>query len=318
MSDVPRPSDPASPPDLDLSRIVVAISAFRSDAPVLALLESVFHGGESGLAAVVVVDSQSDGALGREIARKGWPVVYENASSNLGSAGNLARRLELSASLDADWCFAINHDGMFDRALIAALAAKARSQTRVGAVYPRRVLLDRANSSFNPITSFFSTVTHAAAEQDGEDVEVAWDSSNGALYGLAPIRSGVPVWADLWYGWEDLAFGLLLRKAGWRSYRLASAAFVDDYEHQRVRLLRREFFVTRKPAWIAYYTTRNLVLIVRRSGAGFAGWRFIGIRVAREVVFTLLFRTQKSLRIRNLLRGLWDGFAGVTGQRGPH
>lgn len=314
MSDVTQSPNPA-PPGLNLSRVVVAISAFRSDAPVLALLERVFHGGESGLAAVVVVDSQSDGTLGREIARKGWPVVYENSAVNLGSAGNLARRLQLAATIDADWCFAVNHDGMFDRALIAALAAKARSEDRVGAVYPRRILLDRANSSFNPITSFFSTVTHAPAGQEGEDAEVAWDSSNGALYGLAPVRSGVLLWADLWHGWEDLAYGLLLRNAGWRSFRLASAAFVDDYEHQRVRFLRRELFVTRKPAWIAYYATRNLVLIVRRSGAGFAGWRFIAVRFTREIAFTLLFRTQKLLRIRNLLRGLWDGFAGVSGQR---
>lgn len=298
-----------------LARVVVAISAFRSDAPVLALLTRIFAEGESGFAAVIVVDSLSDGALERRIRAAGWPVIYENSSINLGSAGNLARRLQLAATMDADWCFAINHDGTFDRAIIAALAAKAASENKVGAVYPKRVLLDRANSSFKPITSFFSTVSHASEGEEGDDTQVAWDSSNGALYGLAPVRAGVTLSVDLWHGWEDLSYGLELGQAGWRSFRLASAAFVDDYEYQRVNFLGRELFITRKPAWLAYYVIRNLVLIVRRSKAGVAGWKFIAIRLSREVAFTLLFRTQKLLRLRNLFVGLWDGLAGVSGQR---
>jgi len=298
-----------------LARVVVAISAYRSDAQILASLTRIFAEGGRSFAAVVVVDSLSDGALARQIAQMGWPVFYENSNINLGSAGNLARRLELAASFDADWCFCINHDGMFDRALIAALAAKAVSESRVGAVYPRRALLDRANSSFKPITSFFATVSHAAEGEDSEDVEVAWDSSNGALYGLAPVRSGVTIFKDLWQGWEDLAYGYQLREGGWNSYRLASVAFIDDYEYQPVRLLNRSFFITRKPPWLAYYLIRNIVLVVRRTGVGFVGWRFIAHRLSREVAFTLLFRTQKLLRLANLFRGLLDGLAGVTGQR---
>lgn len=301
-----------------LARVVVAISAYRSDAQILALLTRIFTDGGSGFAAVIVVDSLSDGALARQIAQMEWSVLYENANINLGSAGNLARRLELAADFDADWCFCINHDGMFDRDLIAALAARAVRESRVGAVYPRRAFLDRANGSLKPATSFFATVSHAAEGEDSEDVEVAWDSSNGALYGLAPVRSGIAVWKDLWQGWEDLAYGYQLRKGGWSSYRLTSVAFIDDYEYQPVHLLNYKFFITRKPPWQAYYLIRNIVLVVNRSGAGFGGWKFIIHRLSREVVFTLLFRKQKRLRLTNLFKGLRDGLAGVTGQRRNH
>lgn len=283
----------------------------------MALLTRVFADGVPRFAAVVVVDSLSDGRLAADIARTGWPVQYENAAVNLGAAGNLARRLELAAREDADWCFAVNHDGMVDAKLILRLATAAAALPRVGAVYARRTLIDRDNSSFAPITSIFGTPTHSAAGEDlAQDVEVAWDSSNGALYGLAPVRAGTRVWTELWHGWEDLAYGWQLHNDGWKQYRVAGADYLDDYEYERVRLFGCSFHIARKPLWYAYYLVRNLVLIVRATKAGARGWLFIANRLAREIAFTLLFRREKVRRLSTLARGLMDGLAGRTG-RGP-
>jgi hypothetical protein len=143
--------------------------------------------------------------------------------------------------------------------------------------------------------------------------EVAWDSSNGALYSLAPIRAGVAVWADLWMGWEDLAYGWSLSNAGWRQLFCADAEYRDDYEYQPVRLFGCDYFIARKPAWYAYYLIRNLVLIVLRTKAGWQGWLFLSNRLMREFAFTLLFRKQKLTRLRMLARGLFDGLRGRTG-----
>lgn len=283
----------------------------------MALLARIFAPGQPHLAAVIVVDSLSDGKLEQEINRTGWPVKYENASRNLGSAGNLARRLELAAQEDADWCFAINHDGVFDRGMIAALADEGRSDPRAGAVFPRRILINRGGTSLRPPQSVFDMPRFSSGKRSSAvpDGQVAWDSSNGALYALQPIREALHPWADFWMGWEDLAYGWLLSTNGWKQLYCSSVEYPDDYEYQPVRLLGRTFYIARKPTWYAYYL-RNLALFARRSGGGVEAWRLVVNRVIREAVFTILFRKEKVRRLGLLFRGIKDGLAGKAG-KGP-
>jgi GT2 family glycosyltransferase len=297
-----------------LARVVVAISAFRSDLQVMTILEKIFQNKRCTLASVIVVDSLSDGTLQQSIKSAGWPVLYENADRNLGSAGNLARRLELAANMGADWCFTINHDGMFDRKLVETLALVASQGTNIGAVYPKRVWLDRGGTSLKPHTHVFNMPVHTGPIGAQALEEVAWDSSNGALYGLEPVRQGVKVWADLWYGWEDLAYGWQLTSAGWKQYLCADVVYLDDYEYHHVSLLKRRFFITRKPSWTSYYVIRNLLLIVRRTGNGPRAWVFFTKRFAREVLFALMFRDAKVKRLGLICQGFADGLAGKTGK----
>lgn len=296
-----------------LGRTVVAVSTFRSDAAVLALLKRIFAQGGAQAAAVIVVDSLGDGGLARAIADRGWPVRYENAAVNLGSAGNLARRLQLASEVPgARWCFALNHDGTFDRSMVETMVRRGEQAQRVGAVFPRRIMTDRGNCVLRPHRHVFDTPRFGAG--DSVPQEVAWDSSNGALYGLGPIRQGLLPWADLWMGWEDLGFGWLLQRHGWKQLYSPDADYHDNYEYARVSLLRRQLFITRKPAWYAYYVIRNLLLIIRRTGGGWTAWSYFATRLARELLFTLLFRSEKRRRLRLLWRGLADGLRGVTGQ----
>lgn len=297
-----------------LTRVVVAISAFQSDAQVIALLEKIFKSKQCALAAVIVVDSLSDGSLQQKINTASWPVYYENSAINLGSAGNLARRLELAAEIDAEWCFTINHDGMFDPELVETLASVACRSVNVGAVYPKRVWLDRGGTSLKPHTHIFNMPTHTGPVGTETIEEVAWDSSNGALYGLKPVRQGVKVWADLWYGWEDLAYGWQLTKTGWKQYLCSDAVYFDDYEYQHVSLLKLHLFITRKPSWTSYYVIRNLLLIVRRTGNSPQAWLFFTKRFAREVLFAILFRDAKLKRLSLIWQGFIAGLVDKTGK----
>ena len=298
-----------------LNRVVLAISAFRSDDQILALLERVFAEPDLVPHRVIVVDSLGSGRLPDAISKASWPVQYLNSPVNLGSAGNLARRLELAALEDADWCFAINHDGVFDGEAVRRLVEYGEHGDRIGAVYPKRIWIDRGRTMLEPHRSVFDMprFRRGAGASLPPTQEVAWDSSNGALYALEPIRNGLRIWADLWMGWEDLAYGWLLSREGWRQLVCPDAEYCDDYEYRRVRLLGRDLFIARKPAWYAYYTIRNLVIIVRRTRAGLRGHTFLLRRLVREFVLTLLFRTEKGTRLTFLMRGLGDGFRGVTG-----
>jgi GT2 family glycosyltransferase len=296
-----------------LSRVVIAISAYRSNQAVLQLLAKVFADDGERAAGVIVVDSENDGSLQSALTSRDWPVRYENSPVNLGSAGNLARRLELAADMDADWCFAINHDGEFDASLVEALVRTGRSEQRVGAVYPRRILTSRSNTVLRPHRSLFEMPKFGKNRASGT-IEVAWDSSNGALYALAPVRAGVKPWADLWMGWEDLAFGWQLSANGWKQLYAAETEFLDDYEYEPVKLLGRRLFITRKPPWYSYYRIRNLILILRRMNVGLLGWLALARRVVLEVAIAVLFRNEKAKRLRMTWMGLVDGLRGVTGR----
>jgi hypothetical protein len=114
-------------------------------------------------------------------------------------------------------------------------------------------------------------------------------------------------------GWEDLVYGWQLASSGWLQLRCSDAVFVDDYEHRQVRLLGRRIFIHDKPAWISYYTTRNLALFVRRSNAGWRGWTLVFWRWLQESCLILLYKEEKRHRLKLLWRGLRDGFRGLSG-----
>ena len=300
-----------------LGRVVLAIATFQANDSVIRLLDEVFGSGDSPFGSVIVVDSLGTPQLFDEIRRRGWRVEYENSPLNLGSAGNLARRLELAAACDADWCYALNHDGHVDLDAIRELVRTANGYDRVGAVYPTRYRPNRGGTweagqrTMLPLPS-----VPLKDRPEGKGDELTWSSSNGALYNLAPIRSGLRVWWDLWMGWEDLGYGWLLHRNGWRQLRSANADFIDNYEYRGVRLPGYTLWITEKPPWYSYYQFRNLILICRRTGRGFVGYVGISLRIFQELVLTTIFRGDRMYRYGLLWRGIRDGIRDRAG-RGP-
>jgi len=300
-----------------LSRVAVVISTFRSDASVIALLRQAFAGDTCPFGAVIVVDSQGSGTIQEAIQREGWKVDYHNFQTNLGSAGNLAQRFDLAASKDVDWCYALNHDGRLDPNLIRRLLSHAEEGERIGAAYPRLVYPnaggkeDRARRSLSPFSAF-----ELSPNDEASCFEVAWSSSNGALYNLAAIRGGVTIWTELWFGWEDFALGWQLAAAGWRQILCNNLRLEDCYEFRRASLFGRAVYFADKPVWYSYYMLRNLLIIRRRSGAQAIGIFMIAKRCFIECLSTLLFRSQKRDRLNLLFQGLRDGFCGAIG-KGP-
>jgi hypothetical protein len=140
---------------------------------------------------------------------------------------------------------------------------------------------------------------------------VWWSSSNPALYALGPVRAGLLPWADLWLGWEDLGYGWMLAQHGYPQFIVSDAITEDGYE---LRPIAGGVHVSDKPTWYAYYVTRNLVLITRRTRPGARRATAVMMRLALEVGVTLAVRRDKRTRLRYLARGLADGFRGRVGK----
>jgi hypothetical protein len=298
-----------------LDRVALAISAFHSDKPVIRLLGEVFTGDHPRFGAVIVVDSLGRGQIHEAAKANRWELNYVNADRNLGSAGNLDLRLRTAAVLGLDWCLAVNHDGEVDPDKILQLVALGQSRPRIGAVYPQ-LAFSLADGRLDSPRRSFTSFGLLRGQGDHGVTEVAWSSSNCALYNLDSIREGVTAWPDLWMGYEDLAIGWELQRRGWVQLLAREVTVTDRYEFRSVRLLGRDAHIASKPTWYSYYQLRNLWLIASRTGGRAVTKASVLRRLVVDVALLLCYRDQKGERLRLLFKGLRDGMQGISG-KGP-
>lgn len=294
-------------------KVAIAISSFQSDNAVITLLENVFKAKESEI--VLVVDSLGSGTIQSEATRKGWSLYYENAPLNLGSAGNLARRMALASELGADWCYCLNHDAQFDHTAIGEMLAKGLSRSRVGAVYPVLFHRGRKDPWEDGRRTFYPTasVRLGMRPEGSNDDEVLWGSSNGALYSLAPLREGLRVWEELWMGYEDLGYGMLLHEHGWRQIVCREVIF-EEAEYVTLACLWRTFVVPDKRFWYTYYNLRNLLLIQKKISLSYRFFLFIVIKGLRESAKIIFLENNKMMRLWLLWIGVIHGLLGRSGK----
>ena len=299
---------------------VLGISSYGSAPSVLEIVaEATSPQGTQLFDLILIVDSHGDGTIQRHIEREelGPRVRYHNSNENLGAAGNLDKRLRWATEAGGDLLFAINSDGHLDLATVEKLLDYA-SRHDCGAVYPARRLADNCYE-FTGILSFpWRSVRRAKKDLPvAEAIPVFWSSSNGALYSLQPAANGTLPPAGLWHGWEDLAYGLLLAKAGHHQFMVPSARVESRYEMTKMRGLGAASgpysYVSDKPTWIAYYTSRNLLLIATRVVPGPERVIAALTRISIEILVTLVTRDQKLERLGYLARGVFDGIRGRQG-----
>ena len=298
--------------EASLERVALAISAFHSDDAVIHMLGKLFTGNHPRFGVVIVVDSLGRGQIHDAAKSNRWAIHYINADHNLGSAGNLDLRLKTAAELGFDWCFAVNHDGEVDENKVLRLQQLGQSRPKVGAVYPQLVFSEAGGRLDSPRRSF-STYGLLRGERGGGATEVAWSSSNCALYNLDAIRDGVNAWPQLWMGYEDLAIGWELQSRGWTQLLSHDVKVVDSYEFRAVHVFGRKAHIAAKPSWYSYYQLRNLWLIAEGSLGRAVTKGGVLSRLAIDAGLILLYRDKKSERLRLLLMGLRDGMRGVSG-----
>jgi hypothetical protein len=115
-------------------------------------------------------------------------------------------------------------------------------------------------------------------------------------------------------GWEDLGYGWLLHRHGYRQVVLTEAVVDDSYEYRPHAL---GPFVLRsgdKPHWYTYYRIRNLILVTRRVRPRLAVSLGMACRVAFDLLPAVVLRDHKRERLGLYVRGLAHGLRGVAGK----
>lgn len=243
-------------------KVAVAISAFRSDEAVIKLVNLIAEE-RWPVDLVIIVDSLGSGSLQDSLGSMDLhvPIEYHNSEINLGSAGNLQKRMELATDADMDFVLALNHDAVMSRTVVENLLAWTHLEN-LGALYPLRFRSGKRVFDLTGRSKFrFRTHGQAAAPKQ-ELIEVFWSSSNGALYSTEPLRrDGLRPDGSLWMGWEDYLYGLELGRRAYRQYIVTGARTIDDYEYRRVEAGGLHLTLIDKPTWCMYYSVRNLLRI---------------------------------------------------------
>jgi len=297
-------------------RIVwLAISSFRNDREVAQKLEAAQMLPRQPFAHFLVIDSLGTGAIPALIEKNGWEnVTYRSYDCNLGAAGNLRERLRIATEAGADFVYALNHDGPINVDVIYSLLDQALHLTRVGAVYPLSYLSGAGayNITGSRKLPLPAKLVHERPSQGF--IDAYWSSCNGALYSTEPVSCGVLPDSGLWHGWEDLDYGLRLNSHGYRQVISCDTIFEDNYEYVRVDGPAGRYRVVDKPAWITYYTVRNLILIARWARPALIFPSVVAFRATLEGFVILFFRSDKKRRLKYLIRGIVDGLRNRTGK----
>jgi hypothetical protein len=295
--------------------VAIAISSFNGDLAVLQRVqEASRHLLSSG--PVAVIDSGDPvlcATLRESLAGTEPDVRYLWYPGNLGSAGNLVKRAQWAASIGADLMLAVNADGLINEDHLDEMKLLFVAD-EVASVFPTFIhdggKVDRSFRHSVPVMP--SRAQYSEADRFLPAERVRWGSSNGALYRVRSLSSvDLRSLALLWYGWEDLALGVMFDQVGWRQLRCRTAVQASRSDERLWSWA--NMTVSDKPPWVAYYSVRNLLLLCRANPS--LGHRFVA-RIVREFI-AILFRPDRWQRLREASAGFFDGLIGRAGQRSP-
>lgn len=203
-----------------------------------------------------------------EIVRRSYPdsdaLEYIPAPENLGPAGGIAlgmgRLLDLAD--DRDWIVLVDdNDPPFSGTLLGDLKRFGESML---ATDPRTAGVGRVGARFDWMRTRLMAMDRMAHDQLGDVVAV--DVIGGGhfpFYLAAAVRAVGPFASELFFGGEELEYGLRLRKAGYSLYANASLWRQAQRADGRIGLDVRPSFRLSEFNWRRYYDLRNLLHMLR-------------------------------------------------------
>ena len=268
---------------------------------------------------IIVVDSLGDGRFAKFIEINDFSdrVLYFNSDVNLGSAGNLHKRLIWATELDVEFVLALNHDAVVTHAVYLELVRTAQKLPKFGALYPLRFLSGKNIYDISGKSYYSIKASGPKTKPSDELIEVYWSSSNGALYSTEPLSEINRISPDssLWMGWEDYFYGLQLNKAGYGQWIVSSAETIDHYEYKSLNTPLGERVVSDKPIWYCYYDSRNLLLGSFYRVRSPVLIIFVMIRIFLGLLLIpLKFKSETFLAVRFYLTGVRDGIKNISGK----
>lgn len=265
---------------------------------------------------LVVVDNDPDRsarAVGGAAADNGGiAVTYLPSGANLGPAGGIAfgMRHVLSHAADCDWAVLLDDDDPpTSPALLTELMQLAE---RLRADHPSVGGIGLCGARFE--TSRGRSVPVPDDELAGP-VPTDWiGSGHFPLYSVRAIRE-VGVFDDrLFFGFDDLDYGLRLVGAGYGIYAHGDLWHRQRAAHGRLGLDRSPARTLDDPTWRRYYSLRNLIYILRKRGQHGAAARLAARGLGKPVYNLPRAPRLAAQHLALNTRAIVDAYRGRMGQ----
>lgn len=255
----------------------------------------------------LIVDNGADTEVGR-LATERPSTTYLKMHSNAGPAGAIAAGMAhvLGSAGPDDWVLLIDDD---DPPPLADALSRLRE-------YSQTVPADVAAVGLTG-TRFDRTRGRLRRVMDHElDALTDVDCIAGGqmpLYRLRAIRAVGVFDPGLFFGLEELEYGLRLRRAGWRIVVPADLTLAVREVHGRLNLGTFARSPVDHPDWRRYYSARNLVVIAAGHGTWVAPMVVVCRSLSNALRFAVVHRRMRTaLRI---VQGTFDGCVRRMGLR---
>lgn len=282
---------------------------FRRAEVLAATLDSLARQ-TAPLHSLVVVDNDTEETARQVAAAAG--AEYLATGENLGPAGGLAAGIlhVLESASENDWVLFLDDDDPPPdddtiRSLVAIIEA-ADPALRLGAT-------GLVGARYNPRSGQPERVPDNDLRGP---VEVDWiGGGQFPLYSVRAVREVGPPDNALFFGFDDLEYGLRLRRQGWRLRVDGNSWLQARTSAGRTNRSRSELRAgaTANAPWRSYYSNRNLLLIASdygtRRGRAHAAVRSLA-RAARDGA-----RSETRARGGATALGTLHGLRGVRGRK---
>jgi rhamnopyranosyl-N-acetylglucosaminyl-diphospho-decaprenol beta-1,3/1,4-galactofuranosyltransferase len=290
-------------PDATLRAVVVT---FRRLATLQATLDAVFEQSKPP-DTLLVVDNAADPEVRDSLAR--FPQAeYVASAENIGPAGAIAAGMERTIARCGphDWILLIDDDDPppIADALERLWAAARSAPNDVGAI-------GLTGARFNTRSARLDRVLD---ENLVELTDVDY-IGNGQLplYRALAIQDVGVFQPELFFGFEELEYGLRLRGAGWRVVTSGELTREVRKLHGRSGLGRHARSGTEPyQSWRRYYSMRNLLTITRRHGSPLTPLTLTARGIASGLLSVL--RSRRLSAGTPSWKGLVDGWSGRLGR----
>jgi hypothetical protein len=295
-------------------RLLGILITFRRPRELAVMLERL-AGSERPVDLLVVVDNSPTADAGPLVDRYragGRAADYVAAAENLGPAGAVALAMGrlLEAAGDDDWIVLFDDGeppGTEELAELWDFAGRMRAaDPRLGAVGGVGATFDWARGR---------VVRVPDSRLDGPVPVDYIGSGQLPLYRVRAVREVGVFKPELFFGFEELEYGLRLRAAGWSLY-------VDGDRWRAGRRLLGRLEVAGRPAvgfagttWRDYYRLRNLIVILLGAGRRGAAVRVsLLVGLLKPLVNAPRQPGRSVARLRLNWRAVRDGWAGRLGR----
>jgi glycosyltransferase involved in cell wall biosynthesis len=295
-----------------VSELHGVLVTYRRTAAVELMLERVATQTQP-LRSLVLVDNDPCDA-NRSAAAAADPacgaVTYVAAPENLGPAGGIALGLErvLAGAADDDWCVLLDDDDPPpDEAVFADLLAFAQAlPARAGAVGLAGARLDRRRGRMVRVPD---GDLHGAVPVD------YLGGNQCPVVRLAAVRDAGVFEPRLFFGFEELEFGLRLQRHGWGLYGHGDRWRARRADLGRLDMDARPDRAVGPLSWRRFYSLRNLVWVLRADGRHRAALEVALVQGVGKPALNLVRAPRLSFRhLRTNVRASVDGWRGALGR----